>query len=250
MKSASDAKSARSLTELAYATLRGDLVACRLLPGHRLKIQSLCRRLSVSPAAVREALSRLTADGLVVSEAQKGFRVAPVSMEDLQDLTQTRIEIETMCLRRAIEFGGIEWETRVVAAYHRMSRTPERAPGDDQHQTEEWSEAHAEYHLALVSACNSAWLLRLRGTLFEQAERYRRLSVAAVGATRDVATEHRNIMEATLARRADEACRLLAEHFALTAKAVRHLAQHDPQEPDEPEHDAPHRRNGRPKHTL
>jgi DNA-binding GntR family transcriptional regulator len=221
-------ESPKSLTELAYTTLRGDLLACRLMPGHRLKIRGLCDRLRVSPAAVREALSRLTADGLVVSEAQKGFRAAPVSLDDLHDLTETRIQIETMCLRRAIEAGGIEWETRLVAAYHRLSRTPERVSGDELQVSDEWADAHAEYHAALVGGCDNRWLLRLRATLFEQSERYRRLSVAAggiKGIKRDTASEHREILEMTLARNGEQACQLLTRHFSLTASAVRCLAQ-------------------------
>src|SRR5438132_9546483 len=93
----------QNLTQAAYEGLRADLLACRIPPGSRLKIQELCTRLSVSLGAIREALSRLTSEGLVVAEPQRGFRAAPISAEDLSDLTRTRIKIESLCLRRAIE---------------------------------------------------------------------------------------------------------------------------------------------------
>jgi DNA-binding GntR family transcriptional regulator len=210
-----------SLTEMTYATLRKDILACRLRPGQRLKIHEIAARVGVSPGAVREALSRLSAEELVVSEAQKGFRVAPLWADDLADLTRTRIDIETMCLRRAIGTGTIEWETRLVAASHRLSRLP--APFD----SDEWAAAHSEYHLALVEACDSAWLLRIRAVLYAQSERYRRLSLSEpkVRFERDINAEHREIVEATLARDADLACRLLTDHLLLTATLVRPLAQ-------------------------
>lgn len=216
---------ARSLTEAAYMTLRADILACRLRPGQRLKINELCAGLGVSLSAVREALSRLSAEGLVISEAQKRFQVAPVSAADLEDLTRTRVEIETLCLRRAMAVRGIDWETGLVAAYHRLSRTPERAAGDERRVSEDWATAHADYHLALVAACDSPWLLRLRAMLYVQSERYRRLSVPLAERRRDLDGEHRRIMEAALAGDEALACRLLAEHFLTTMTLVRGLAE-------------------------
>jgi DNA-binding GntR family transcriptional regulator len=208
-----------NLTENTYSILRADILACRLRPGQRLKIHEICSRLRVSPGAVREALSRLSAEELVVSEAQKGFRVAPVRVDDLEDLTRTRIEIECMCLRRAIGIGGIEWETGLVAASHRLTRIASPLDSDA------WAHAHAQYHLALVDACDSAWLLRLRALLYAQSERYRRLSLSSARIERDVDAEHRALVEAALARDAARACALLADHLSLTAALVRSLEE-------------------------
>lgn len=208
-----------NLTENTYSVLRGEILACRLRPGQQLKIHEICSRLRVSPSAVREALSRLTAEDLVVSKAQKGFRVAPVRVDDLEDLTRTRVEIECMCLRRAIAIGGIDWETGLVAAHHRLSRIASPLDSD------EWSDAHARYHLALVAACDSAWSLRLRALLYAQSERYRRLTLSTARLERDVDAEHRALVEAALARDAGQACHLLAEHLSLTAALVRSLEE-------------------------
>jgi len=214
------APASSSLTQDAYERLRADLLACRLQPGSRLKIADLCQALSVSLSAVREALSRLTSEGLVVAEPQRGFRVAPISADELRDLTQVRAQIEGMCLERAIAAGDVGWESHLVAAFHRLSRTPEREPGDPQRMNEGWSTAHAAYHEALVAASDSPWLLRLRATLYAQSERYRRLSVPLAEITRDLNQEHQEIMDAALARDAGRAKILMTRHLELTTRIL------------------------------
>jgi len=213
-------KGPRSLTAKVFEALRTDILACRFAPGQRLKIGELCGRFEVSLGAIREALARLAAEGLVVAEAQKGFRVAPVSTADLADLTTTRVEIESLALRRAILFGDVAWEAGIAAAFDRLARLPERAEEDAARVSDVWSDAHQAFHLALVQGCNSQWLLRLRSILFEQSERYRRLSVRTGRKDRDVLAEHRAIMVAALDRDADRAAALLSEHILLTTRLL------------------------------
>ncbi len=212
--------SSSSLTQGAYEALRADLLACRILPGSRLKIQELCSRLSVSLGAIREALSRLTSEGLVVAEPQRGFRAAPISAEDLQDLTMVRVEVESLCLKRAIEIGDVNWESGLVAAFHRLSRTPERAPADPIRSNDDWAEAHAAFHLALVEGCDSPWLLRLHSQLYDQSERYRRLSIPLAKQERNVGQEHQRILDVTLKRDAKKAVALLTAHLTATTNIL------------------------------
>ncbi|QCI69297.1 FCD domain-containing protein [Phreatobacter stygius] len=214
----------KSLTEAAYLALRADILACRLAPGEKIKINDICASRGVSLGAIREALSRLTADGLVVAEAQRGFSVAPVSQDDLIDLTSTRIEMELACLGRALERGDVEWETGIVAAYHRLSRTPERVDGDPMVVSEDWALAHKAFHAALVAACDSPWRLRLRAILYDQSERYRRLSVPAASHERPIDAEHRALMDAALARDVALVGRLMRDHLNETTRRVLPLA--------------------------
>ena len=209
-----------SLTQDAYERLRADLLACRLRPGARLKISELCQTLSVSLSAVREALARLTSEELVVAEPQRGFRVAPISTEELRDLTEVRAHIEGLCLERAIAIGDVGWESQLVGVFHRLSRTPEREPEDPQRMNEAWSSVHAAFHKALVSACDSPWLLRIRETLYAQSERYRRLSVPLAQIERDLNREHQHIMEAALARNVEHARALMTQHLELTTRVL------------------------------
>ena len=214
------ASAGSSLTQDAYERLRADLLACRLRPGARLRINELCQDLSVSLSAVREALARLTAEELVVAEPQRGFRVAPISADELRDLTAVRAQIEGLCLERAVAVGGIGWESQLVAAFHRLSRTPEREPEDPERMGEAWSTAHAAFHEALVAACDSPWLLRLRAILYAQSERYRRLSVPLAEVARDLNREHQDLMEAALARDAGRTRALMAQHVELTTRVL------------------------------
>lgn len=215
----------KSLTEQIYQAIRGDILSCRHRPGARLPINSLCEELGASLGAVRESLSRLAAEGFVISEAQKGFRVAPVSLRDLEDLTATRVVIECKCLERSIARGGVEWESAIVGAFHRLSRLPEVVVDTEPRLSEEWAAAHGTFHKALVAACDSEWLLRIRSMLFDQSDRYRRLSATSIRSDRDVGGEHRLLMEATLARDTRRVCELMESHFRKTAELVAQLTQ-------------------------
>ena len=114
----------KSLTSQAFERIRNDILLGTLRPSERLKIQALSEHYEIGATAVREALSRLVTDGLVESEDQKGFCVAPVSTKDLLDLTETRVDIEGLAIRKAIARGDVEWEAQVLSSFHRLSRTP------------------------------------------------------------------------------------------------------------------------------
>ena len=213
-----DGQPVRSLTSAVLAHVRAEILSCRLKPGEKVLISLLARRLGVSLSAVREALSRLAAEGLVRAEDQRGFRVTPVSIEDLRDITRTRVDLEGLALRRAIELGDARWEERVRAAHDGLAATPLPPRGEPGPSFERWRMLHQQFHLALVSACGSEWLLRFRHILFEQSERYRFLAYSV--RPRDIEGEHRMIMQATLDRDVEAAIGALGDHLALTADII------------------------------
>ena len=217
------AATARSLNEAVLSRLRDDILSCRLLPGERLNVAELTEKLNVSHGAIREAASRLTSEGLVVAEPQKGFAISSISPADLVDLTRTRCQIEAQCLERAIEVGDVVWETSIVASHHMLSRAPLFADADRRIVSEDWSRAHRRFHEALVGACDSPWLLRLRGTLYLHSERYRRLTGPLARKEREIDREHGEIVEAVLARDADRACKLLVRHIETTTRILLQL---------------------------
>jgi len=208
-------------SELAYHGLRRDILECRLLPGSKVKMSYVCETYDISLGAAREALSRLTADGMTVMEAQKGFTVAAVSWTEYAQLTETRAEIEVSCLRKSIQHGDVEWESRVVAALHRLTRAQDGGhPQNQLGPSPAWIEAHTEFHRALVSACPNRFQLDLREALYIRSERYRYWSQALslqLG-ERDVNDEHGMIAELAQSRDIEAATAAMEEHFTRTAR--------------------------------
>ena len=211
----------KSLTSQAFERIRSDILLGQLRPNERLKIQALCERYEIGATAVREALSRLVTAGLVDSEDQKGFCVSPVSKDDLIDLTETRIAIEGMAVRKAIARGDLEWEAQVLSSFHRLSRTPQPVTLAN-HAA--WALAHRQLHESLVAQCGSHWLMRLCGMMYERSERYRNLAARSTRPEeRDTATEHRVLMDAiAMERNADKAVELLGAHFRATTDVILH----------------------------
>lgn len=215
--------SPKSQTSLAYEIIRRDIIAGMHQPGKKLKIQDLADELKVAPSAVREALSRLVPEQLVISRDQRGFVVAPLSLDDLMDLTDLRCEIETIALRRSVANGDIDWEVRLISAAHRLRALPQPEPNRDVH-TAEWVRKHAEYHAALVSACGSRRLLALHAQLYEQSERYRILS-ALIKTKRDVVDEHQKLVDLALARDADGLVTMMTRHIRRTTELIIEAAE-------------------------
>lgn len=171
---------------------------------------------------VREALSRLSGERLVVHHEQRGFIVAPLSERDLDDIVRARCWINKSGLRESIAHGNSDWEERVVIACHRLSRTPRFGGENNIERNPAWEEAHRLFHQSLVSACGSSWLQEFCEQLFHAFERYRHLArVAALASPMHNNIEHSEIAQATTSRSTDEAVRLLNEHFLKTALLVR-----------------------------
>lgn len=217
---------ARSRTEHVFESLRFDLLESRIMPGERLKLVELADRFGISQTVVREALTRLAEQGLVLANPKRGFVVMPLSVDDLVDLTGVRVRLETLTLRDSIENGDLPWETAVVAAHHALDRTP--LISEDPTSASTWRQCHRAFHHALCAGCGSPRLEDLVTKLRDSAELYRIWS-GSLGhdTTRDVPAEHRAIMVAALARDADVACKLLAEHITRTTSALLAVAQQD-----------------------
>ncbi len=198
-------------TSALVTRLRRDLLTADLAPGQPLRLAVMRERYGTGLTPLREALFQLVAEGLVTVENQRGFRAAPVSPEALKDLTEQRVFLETQALRLSIEKGDLAWESRVLAAHHRLAGTPLLSP-DGLSLSEEWAEVHRTFHRALVDECGSPWLLRFREILTDQSERYRRFSLRG-DPDRDVAGEHHALAEAVLARDADAATARLSAHY-------------------------------------
>lgn len=226
MKAEERREEAASQSERAYRHIRRAILRGDLKPGERLPVADLRERLGLGLTPIREALMRLGSEGLLETESHRGARVAELSLDGLADLMRTRREIEALCLRASIAAGDSDWEGRVVAALHVLTRAP-RPERDDEEALIDWEASHRRFHHALVSACGSAWLLRFWNTLADHSELHRsirllRRSEAGAG-VRDIDGEHRALMEAALARDADRAVALMNDHMRATEAAIERL---------------------------
>lgn len=200
--------------------LRDDILGGRLRPGQKLPFAELRDRYATSVGVLRESLSRLVSEGLVVNEPQVGFRVLPLSAEDLRQLTEARLFVEGQALQLAVRAGDVEWESRLVGAHHALERTPELTDSDPPTMNDEWSAAHGRFHNLLLQACPNRRLLAVAETLRASAELYRRWSAPLGAGTRDVRAEHRRLLDAALAGDADGALAALADHLAHTRRLL------------------------------
>jgi GntR family transcriptional regulator, carbon starvation induced regulator len=205
--------------------MRVDIISCVLKPGAKLRFEGLRDMYAVSFSTLREALSRLVAEGLVVAEDQRGFVVAPVSMADLNDLTYVRVLVERECLGLAIKHGNDDWEADIIGAFHRMDRLQDRL-GSNYYLSGEWGKLHGDFHFSLVAACGSPNLLEIRQKLFERAHRYRRMSSQFRPKWRAKDVEHKMIMDSVIARDTAKAQELIERHIRETTENVIKHAGH------------------------
>lgn len=204
-----------------HARLRSDILAGRLQPGQRLKFPDLCERYEASVGVTREALARLVGQGLVRSENHQGYLVTPLSEDDLADLTAARLEIETLAFRHSVTDGDVEWEAQVVSAHHVLARTPLTDPDDSARMSDEWARVHGAFHDTLLAGCGNRRLLHIARALRAEADLYQRWSVSLSGERgRDIAAEHRGLLDAAMARDPDLAVERLREHIGHTRELL------------------------------
>ncbi|MEM8552269.1 MAG: GntR family transcriptional regulator [Pseudomonadota bacterium] len=215
----------RNLSEEALNLIRDDIMSARLTPGTKLRLDTLAARYKIGAVPVREALNRLTSAGFVEYRSQRGFFVAGLSLDDLEELVKTRIWLETKALSESMRNTTPEWEERVVLAYYRLART-HRLLGDDDDPVlnREWETLHHDFHLTLLERCGSSWLLGFCSSMMDQSVRYRNLSVNLNRARRgDALPEHEALMKAVVEGKAATAIQCLETHYRRTLDGLRSL---------------------------
>jgi DNA-binding GntR family transcriptional regulator len=203
---------------LAYTKLRGDILRGVLVPLERLRVNDISERYGCGAIPMREALNRLAVERLVVHSEQRGFAVAPISAEDLRDLTRARSLIVEAAMREAVLNGDALWEERVLLSFHRLSKVPRYVTLEPRVPNPAYDPSHREFHSALISGCGSQWVVTLCERMFDHAERYRNLSRKIRVAPRE--DEHRKILDAALGRRVEECVSLSKRHVEITAEII------------------------------
>jgi len=203
-----------------YDRLQADILTGELKPGLKLRLKDLIERYDTGNSPLREALNRLSANGMVVREENRGFRVPEASNEELLELTRTRCWLEEIALRESIANGNSDWEERIVLAFHWLARAARSNEESAKSTSPEWEEHHREFHLALISACNSSMLMDFCKELNQRSFRYRNLAAVVEYRDRHELEEHQQLHEAVLNRQADRAVELLKKHYTVTSQIL------------------------------
>ena len=208
-----------------YEQLRADIAQGVLAPGSKLRVEAMGDRYGVGASPLREALNRLSAEGLVARSDQRGFSVAPLNWDELPQLTHTRLQLEGLALREAIEHRSSAWEEQLVLLVHKLSRTPRSLSVERYQPNPAWEGLHREFHRTLLAPCPSRWLRGFCDSLADEAYRARQVAAGHSFSQRNEHAEHLAIFQAAIDGRADDAVRLLGEHYQRTAQLVDRQAR-------------------------
>lgn len=205
-----DSPESTSVGEVAYRRIRSDIVLGRLTPGRRLPLERMKEAYGASVSTLRELFNRLATEGLLVAEGSRGFQVTAVSSTNLREVAAMRQLLECHGLKESFQRGDLEWEGRVVAAYHKLSTMEKRMAANDPAPAQTWRQYDWAFHVALISACGSELLLQTYESICDKYLRYQ--MIAAVFRGQVAADEHQVLLECALARDWQRAQRTLTTH--------------------------------------
>lgn len=211
-----------TLADTAFIHIKHDILQAKMAPGSKINIESLKKQYGIGLTPLREALSRLVSLGWVEFKGLKGFSVTPLSLEALKDIYQVRELIETEALKLALDQGDAQWESEVLASYHRLHRLETDKKFSENPDIIEWMKKYREFHFALLDGCKSPWFLKLDTQLFEQSERYRYLRLTAVTDFKKFiaqkAKAHEQLIKYILAREKKYALKLFIAQLSATVE--------------------------------
>ena len=207
-----DSSDSETVVSLIASAIRRDISFGELAPDKKLKISELKTRYGGSTHSLREALTLLTTQGLVEASAQRGFRVASATQDDLKDITRVRLEIEKLGLEWSLKNGGVKWEGEVIASHYALSRAQDYVMKSPIDGALEWDEANRQFHVCLMAACNSSRIISIQAQLYDQSRRF------ILAALREqqlqftaISDNHSRLVEAILARDSETALQCLQQ---------------------------------------
>lgn len=198
--------------------LRAEIISGDRFPNSRVQFDELKKKYDLSLSPIREGVSQLVAEGFLVTNGQRGYRVAPLSLEEFLDVQKNRIDLEIKALRESIRQGNEQWEIDLMAAFKRLQNFESRRWTTEEIQG--WEERHHAFHETLIGACNSPLLSRFCHILHQMADRYRRVCLKSQDPDRNVAAEHQIMYDSALSRDADTASEVLRQHIERTGQNV------------------------------
>lgn len=196
--------------------LRRDILTGVLVPGQRLLAADLAKQYAVSPTPLREALQRLATTGLVDMTPQRGVRVAPLSVRDAIEIYELRCVLEPLALRKSLAHRDDAWREKVQRTYRAFIAVFDTEP----HDPLAGEVANRTFHRALLSCCDSHWLLNMVEMLTDRCVRYRLLSLDNRGGKEGLLHEHDAIYDACMRGDIEAAAHGLEQHIRTTLASI------------------------------
>ena len=223
----------RDLDSLAaLEALRRDIITGTLEPGRWLRLIDLRQRYDTGTSPLREALSKLAAEQLVVQEANRGFRVPPLDETEFRDVLGLRRQLEPWAAGKSVQLSDELWEEALLLAHRRLKRIGPPAEvfseGIASERVRQWEQAHRNFHATLIAACGSPWTIRFCAVLSDQFDRYRRHARPADSIQADLTKQHDQLLELALGKQAEACAALLDDHVRLTGEGVLQAMQASP----------------------
>jgi DNA-binding GntR family transcriptional regulator len=203
--------SPETVGETAYRRIRTDIIFGVLAPGQKLRLEKVSEIYGTSISTLRELLSRMSSEGLIVAEGQRGFEVAPVSAQDFEQVAALRLLLENHAMEQSFQDGDLDWEGQVVSAHHKLAVMERRMLAGDRPDQELWKRCDWDFHRALISACGSKVLLEMHAAIYDRYLRYQMIAVVFRGEI--AANEHQQLLRFALARDAQKAQEVLVSHI-------------------------------------
>ncbi|WP_082102002.1 GntR family transcriptional regulator [Devosia psychrophila] len=206
--------------ETALRRIRDDIVTGILLPGKKLKLDALKNQYGASVSTLREILSRLASENLVTAEGQRGFEVAAATADNLREVADLRLLLESHAIRLSLAAGDLDWEGRVVSAHHKLSVVEAKLVSGEIERTAQWVSYDFAFHNELISACGSSTLLDLHASVFDRFIRYHMLAASFRGSA--VMDDHKALFDLAMRRDVDGIVSKLTAHIK---SGVDHVLQ-------------------------
>lgn len=202
----------------AYDIIKQNILENRSPPGHQVLEQELADSLSMSRTPVREALIRLSEEGLVEVIPRRGMRVVPLSPVDMQEIYEVLTGLETTALEL---LGRRNPAPAELAPLQKAMERMEAALRRDDLQG--WAQADERFHRALLTLSGNRRLAAMAAMLSDQAHRARMITLRLRDKPVDSNREHRQVLESLKKKRWKQARRLHREHRIRTARALVEL---------------------------
>ena len=206
----------QSVSEALYGQLREGILSGAFPPGRVLRQEELSRRFGASRVPLREAMTRLEAEGLVVLRPRRGYAVLSLEPSEIREIFELRAVVEE-------HLGGVAAKTRtakdiagVLQALSRMERIAAKSPK----QTDKWLDANSEFHTRLLASAHRRHAGRFAGMLRDQVEPYIRIEIGLTKEVMQAAGEHREMFEALEAGDTLRLQRLCRQHCENTASRL------------------------------